>query len=303
MATEPPALDDLDPLMPIGMFSRASFVSVKALRAYHEQGLLVPDSIDPTTGYRSYRVSQLTDAAIIKWLRDLDLPLRSVAEVLRARDPEITRKVIAEHESAMRDRLTEVTRIVDQLQQSLELPGAQTPVHVRDEPETHALVVAGVVDEAQYGSFLDDAFARLHLAVARSGATVTGPSAARYPPTFDREAQEVEAFVPVAAPVAVAAERLDTGVTLGIIPAATCAVMTHVGGYDSIGETYRRLGAWVARNCVAVAAPVREHYVVSIDVTTGALAAPDQLRTEIAWPVARPPGESIDHTPTERNHR
>ena len=43
----------------------ASLVSVKALRSYHEQGLLIPDTIDPDTGYRSYRVSQLTDAAII----------------------------------------------------------------------------------------------------------------------------------------------------------------------------------------------------------------------------------------------
>ena len=60
------------------MFSRASLVSVKALRAYHEQGLLIPDSIDPSSGYRSYRVSQLNDATIIRRLRDLDLPMDKV---------------------------------------------------------------------------------------------------------------------------------------------------------------------------------------------------------------------------------
>lgn len=60
--------DDLDPLMPIGMFARASLVSIKALRSYHEQGLLVPAETDPTTGYRSYRVSQLVDATVIKRL-------------------------------------------------------------------------------------------------------------------------------------------------------------------------------------------------------------------------------------------
>ena len=87
-----------DPLMPIGVFSTATLVSVKALRLYHEQGLLVPAAIDPTTGYRSYRVSQLVDAQVIKRLRDLDLPLRAVAEIVRARDPEVTRRLIADHD-------------------------------------------------------------------------------------------------------------------------------------------------------------------------------------------------------------
>ena len=91
-----------DRLMPIGMFSRASLVSIKSLRAYHAQGLLVPAHVDPASGYRSYHPSQLIDAQIIKRLRDLDVPLRDVAEVMTSRDPAITRKVLAEHELVMR---------------------------------------------------------------------------------------------------------------------------------------------------------------------------------------------------------
>jgi hypothetical protein len=49
-------------LLRIGDFSRASSLSVKALRAYHEAGLLVPADVDPRSGYRSYSVAQLTDA-------------------------------------------------------------------------------------------------------------------------------------------------------------------------------------------------------------------------------------------------
>ena len=33
--------------LPIGMFSRASSISIKALRAYHEAGILVPARVDP----------------------------------------------------------------------------------------------------------------------------------------------------------------------------------------------------------------------------------------------------------------
>ncbi len=305
MSRDNPADTD-DPLMPIGMFSRASLVSVKALRNYHDQGLLVPAEVDPASGYRSYRVSQLTDAAIIKRLRDLDVPLRDVAEVVRARDPEITAKVLAEHEATMRTRLDAVSRIVDELQQAVELPSISTPVHVRDEPAVHALAASGEVDEADYATFLGDAYGRLWQALAMTGAAMAGPSAARYPAHVDTEREPIEAYLPITEAVPVPQPVLDTGVYLTMIPAAHCAVMTHVGGYDSIGDTYRQLGAWVARHAVTSDQPVREHYVVSVDTATGELLPPDQLRTEISWPIERSddPTSAAASTPaaTESEH-
>jgi DNA-binding transcriptional MerR regulator len=38
-----------NPLLRIGPFSRASSLSIKALCAYHEAGLLVPAEVDPHT--------------------------------------------------------------------------------------------------------------------------------------------------------------------------------------------------------------------------------------------------------------
>ncbi|GIE82066.1 hypothetical protein Aph02nite_80160 [Actinoplanes philippinensis] len=42
-------------LIPIGRFSRMSRLSIKALRFYAEQGLIVPAWVDPSSGYRYYR--------------------------------------------------------------------------------------------------------------------------------------------------------------------------------------------------------------------------------------------------------
>ena len=39
----------------IGEFSIISRLSVKALRYYHDEGILIPDYIDDETGYRYYR--------------------------------------------------------------------------------------------------------------------------------------------------------------------------------------------------------------------------------------------------------
>ena len=105
-------------LLPIGAFSRASSLSIKMLRAYHEAGILVPAQVDRFTGYRSYTVDQLADAAIIRRLRALDLPLDRVRDVLHARDPELTRRILASHQQAMQARLEETERIAAELQSS-----------------------------------------------------------------------------------------------------------------------------------------------------------------------------------------
>ncbi len=274
-----------DPLMSIGMFSRASLVSIKALRSYHEMGILVPAEVDPNTGYRSYRASQLIDAGVIYRLRALDVSLPDIAQVLQARDPELTRKVVAEHRATMESRLSEIEQIVEQLQEAEHLPTLHTPVHVRLEPEVHALKIAGMVQDADYGPFLDRAFGTLWQALQQTAAIPTGSGSALYPAHVESDDEPVEAYIPIAEPVTVPPDVIDRGVVLAMIPSATCAVLTHAGTYRTIAETYRRLGSWVAGNAVHVEKPIREHYVVSVDQTTGQLVPDDQLRTDIAWPI------------------
>ncbi len=70
----------------IGEFSRITGLSVKTLRFYHEQGLLVPSSIDEQTGYRYYAPAKIEVAAVITRLRKLDLSLAEIAELLRSDD-------------------------------------------------------------------------------------------------------------------------------------------------------------------------------------------------------------------------
>ena len=43
----------------IGDFSKMTYLSIKALRRYHDMGLLVPADIDRSSGYRYYEASQV----------------------------------------------------------------------------------------------------------------------------------------------------------------------------------------------------------------------------------------------------
>lgn len=270
-----------DNLLRIGPFSRASSLSVKALRAYHESGLLVPADVDPTTGYRSYSAAQLTDAAIIRRLRQLDMPLESIREVLGARDPAVTKKVLAEHGALLEERLTTIQRAIDELSVAVDAPALHTPVHLRSEPARTVLTFTGTVSEAQWQPFLERSLALLSDAAAASGAVVEGHFGGCYPTLLDDDAQDIVTFLPIETAPLLPGETRSAGVQVGELPATDVAVLAHHGEYDTMDDTYRTLGAWVAERAEPADLPVRELYVVGFADTD----EPDNYRTEICWPI------------------
>jgi DNA-binding transcriptional MerR regulator len=76
----------VDELMAIGRFARLSGLSVGTLRHYDEVGLLKPADVDGETGYRRYRSDQLPEARAIRRLRELELSLGQIREVLATGD-------------------------------------------------------------------------------------------------------------------------------------------------------------------------------------------------------------------------
>ena len=53
-------------LVTIGDFSRMTHLSVKALRHYHDVGLLDPIEVDSASGYRLYEIRQVPVAQMIQ---------------------------------------------------------------------------------------------------------------------------------------------------------------------------------------------------------------------------------------------
>src|SRR6201993_341766 len=66
----------------IGEFSKIAQVSGRLLRYYDEIGLLIPESIDPETGYRYYSARQLPQLNRILVLKELGLSLEQIARLL-----------------------------------------------------------------------------------------------------------------------------------------------------------------------------------------------------------------------------
>ncbi len=101
-----------DDLLPIGRFARLAGLSVGALRHYDELGVLTPAVVDPETSYRRYRSSQLEDARTIARLRELEVPLEEIRDVLAADDPAERARRLDAHRARIEARTYRLQRVL-----------------------------------------------------------------------------------------------------------------------------------------------------------------------------------------------
>jgi len=261
----------------IGDFSRMTHLSVKALRHYHDVGLLVPAEIDPASGYRFYEPSQVPVAQVIRRFRDLGMPIDEIREVLQAPDVEARNQVIIAHLQRMESELAATQSVVTSLRLLLEPPPAPVAVEHRSAGPVRALTVSGEVASADLDTWWLVAFRELDAALADAAVIPDGPRAALFAAEFFQlGAGEVIAYVPVPEELGSRgrARMLD-------IASAELAVAVHRGSVADLDQTYGALGTYVAEREIGVDGPIREQYLVS------AFDTEDESRhlTEVCWPV------------------
>ena len=262
----------MQPNLSIGDFSRMTFVSVKALRHYHEVGLLAPAWVDPDSGYRRYSIEQVPVAQVIRRLRDLGMPLEEIGTVIRAPDVGSRNDVIGTHLRRMEDRLDETRETVASLRALLEGRTAAIPVEYRTLPSRSAIALSADVSGDDMHAWLDEAFASLRATVESSRLKRSGPDGA----LFSSELLEEEfgllvAFVPVA----------EAGERARVLPETEYAIAIHCGAFEDLDRTYGALGTAVAERAIGVQGPIRENYLVGAFDTHET----DRHRTEVCWPI------------------
>ncbi len=259
-------------VLAIGEFSRLTHLSVRTLRRYHDAGLLEPATVDDATGYRYYSADQIPTAQVIHRLRQLDVPLPDVQRILRSADPRARAGLVADHLHRLESELDRTRAAVASLRRLLRPEPARLDVELRAVP---AATVAAVEDDVSHDQVLPwyaGAMAELDAVVGEP----TGVPGGLYDNAlFEDGRGHLLVYRPTADPPHSGRVHPVT------LPAVELAVTTHVGEHDDIDVTYGELGAWVVANALAVAGPVREHYLVGPRDT----AEPRAWRTEIGWPV------------------
>ncbi len=248
-------------LLSIGEFSTMTRLSRKALRHYHDLGLLEPARIDPVSGYRYYDTGQVGAAQLIRRFRELDMPVPEVKAVLEAPDESARDEVVAAHLRRLESQLDRTRDAISALRGLLTSGPPAIRVEFREVPAVRAAAISEVVGIAGVDQWYRDAVAELE-AVAGAG-PLHGMYATEL---FSDGVGAATLFVPVDADVAVSGR-----VRVVEVPAARMAVTVHEGTHDRADRTYGALGTYVAERGIGADGPVREVYLGD--------------RMEIGWPV------------------
>jgi DNA-binding transcriptional MerR regulator len=269
------------PTLSIGDFARATQMSVKMLRHYHQIGLLAPADVDAGTGYRQYTTDQIPTAQVIRRFRDVDMSLDRIRAVLEAPDLAQRNRLISEHLDVLQDGLAQTQAAVSSLQDLL-AAGASSDVgeiSFRRADETPAAAISDTVSMDDVSDWYQGAIGELYATLAAQDIHEAGPAGGIYDnDLWGAERGKATVFVPVTGEVRPAGRVVFT-----LIPAIELATIVHPGSHRDVDRVYGTLAAYVARHALAIDAPIREYYLVGSHDTRDQSA----WRTEICWPIFR----------------
>jgi DNA-binding transcriptional MerR regulator len=265
-------------MLTIGNFSRATLLTVKTLRHYHDTGLLKAAEVDPDTGYRRYLTSQIPQAQMVKRFRELQMPLNEIRQLLASPDGSTRNTIIAAHLRRLENDLGRTRSAVSELRALLGPPADPVTISHRHIAPMLGAAIGGCVDAKHAVSWLAGALAELNSTLATQNRRATAPAGGLFSDEiFAKGRGAATIYIPCNGPIE----------SIGRVrpyqsPEVELATIVHAGSHRSIDIAYGALATHVARYELAADGPLREHYLV------GSLDTSDESawRTEIGWPIA-----------------
>ncbi len=271
-------------MLKIGDFSKLSRISIRMLRHYDELGLLVPKSIDQSSGYRYYGEEQLPTAGRIQALKEMGFSLAAIAELLsRYHDPhalaeflKVKRAEVCAEQAELGRRLLLLETAIKRLRK--DETAMNYNVTLKTIPQRSVASVRQVIpayhQEQLLWNFLHEQTKHLKLQPADPCCTLA---------VFHDEGFK-ESDVDVEIQSAVKGSYPNTEhVVFKQVPAVEVASATYQGSYDEITAVYGAVANWVNDNGYEFDGPMFSIYHVSPAMTQN----PEELVTEVCCPVKK----------------
>ena len=245
-------------MLRIGEFSRLSLTTVKALRFYEKEGLLIPASVDEWTGYRFYETAQLETCARIKSYRQLGLSIEEIKSIFSGED---AGKILSAKAENLRKLRADTELKLSVIEFILEGKEMKYQVTVKEIPEmivyTSETVLARYSDCMQWIPSVGAECLKLN----------QGLKCAEPPYEFceylDGEYKETDIRIRHNEAVT-AFGKENEHIKFRTLPAAKVLCIYHKGAYDKIGEAYAFLMKYAEQNGYTAAGLARECYIDGI---------------------------------------
>jgi len=245
-------------MLKIGEFSKLSHLTIKALRFYEKEGLLIPQEIDDWTGYRFYETSQLADAAKIKAYRQLGLSIEEIKAIQNGADQKL---IFAAKAEVLRKQKEDIDVRLSIINHILEEDEMKYQVTVKEIP-------AAIV---YYTEVRVKAFSDMMQLIPELGAEcmTLNPQIKCAEPSYefceylDEEHKTSDILIRHNEAVDRMGKESDR-IKFREIPAVKVLSIFHRGAYDEIGEAYAYIMKYAEENGYKVAGLARECYIDGI---------------------------------------
>ena len=244
-----------DTLYKIGMFAAMNHMTVKTLRFYEEQGLLMPALIHPETGYRYYTLSQMAVLHQISALKQAGFTLEEIAHINAGADEEA---VLLKKKAELLAKIADLTRqiaVVDGYL-SKKKTGLSAPVLIKTIPQT-TVAFMRIRLESYDGLF--DRMPEMGALMEKAGCECALPE---YCFTAYPEAGYKDADILVDICESVVAAKKETGdLRFKTLPEIQAACVFHKGSYRTFAESYETVLRYIEENGYEIAGEIRESYI------------------------------------------
>jgi len=266
----------------IGQFSRICQLSIKTLRFYDEIGLFKPHWVDPSSGYRYYTAEQLPRAYEIIVYRDLGFSLEQIKQLVNTKKYRDSRKLMAlllkrkreirQQIESQREQFYKVQRHIKRLKEGIKLSTGN--VILKEVDSIKVMSVRGIGPYSIIGALIGE----LGKFAGENHIRIAGPPICV---CHDKEYKETDADLEVCFPVATDFESTER-IECEELPAHEMATLIHKGPYDTLGESYGKILAWINENGYQIIDWSREVYLSDPEQVS-----PEEYITEIQFPVRK----------------
>ena len=246
---------DSGTLYKIGMFAAMNRVTVKALRFYEEQGLLLPAYIDSETGYRYYKLNQMAALHQIAALKQAGFTLEEIVRINGGEDEEA---LLLKKKSELLSKIAELTMQVAVLDGYLAKKKSclLSPVLIKEVPEC---IVAYIQTRLDSYDSLFDKMPKMGELMEKAGCVCARPE---YCFTNYLEPGYKEEDILVELCESVTECKDDTGeLHFKTMPKLRVASVFHKGSYNTLAASYEKVLKYVEENGYEIAGAIRESYI------------------------------------------
>ena len=243
-------------LYKIGMFANMNRVTIKALRYYDEQKLLVPVYVDEENGYRYYAAGQMAQLHRIIALKNMGFSIDDIRKIIEGAEEKsfllVKKQEILKEIAVLTDKLSQIESYL--ARDSINL---SAPVLIKEIPQA---IVCTMKRRIKSYDALFELMPQMGAQMELSDCKCAQPS---YCFTHYLEPEYKEEDILVEICEAVTEKKPDTGdIAFKVFPKVPMAAcIFHKGSYNTLPESYAMLLQYIEENGYEICGNIRESYI------------------------------------------